>query len=270
MEAKKTKSKSPEVDSLVDLHEAVKQARENLKAKDDEELWFRGVSSNKYELMPSLLRYFKDLKEKERQKKLGYLETDLFFEFLAKARTGNEAALDHWDVLFLMQHYRAPTRLLDWTEILHVALYFAVAYPKPDKDEIPRLYVMNPYLWNQEHWGERDLFWPRYFGYDRNYFWEYGEILTEGGVDWENPVALYPPQRDVRLSAQRGYFTLHGYNLKPLEEISPKLIAAVDLGKNAVEEIKEELERSGTNEFTLFPDLEGLSRYLKKKYKLDK
>ena len=270
MKPDKAERKPPVVDSLDDLREAVKEARKDLEAKDEEELWFRGVSSNKYELMPSLLRYFPDLKEKERQEKLGDLETDLFFEFLAKARTGNEAALDHWDVLFRMQHYRAPTRLLDWTEVLHVALYFAVSYPKLVKDDIPRLYVMNPYSWNEKHWKTRDLFWPRYFGYDEDYFWEYGEILTEGGVDWEKPVALYPPQRDVRLSAQRGYFTLHGYELKPLEQISPHLIAAIDLGKSAVEEIEEDLERSGINEFALFPDLEGLSRYLKKKYKIDK
>ena len=62
MKAKRTEPKPPEVDSLAELREAVKQARKNLKAKDDEELWFRGVSSNKYELMPSLLRSFKDIK----------------------------------------------------------------------------------------------------------------------------------------------------------------------------------------------------------------
>jgi hypothetical protein len=174
-----------------------------------------------------------------------------------------------------MQHYRAPTRLLDWTEVLHVALHFAVAYPTPDKSETPRLYVMNPYSWNEEHVGERELYWPRYFGYEEDkdygpYFWEYGEILTEGGVDWEDPVALYPPQRDARFSAQRGYFTIHGFDHRPLDLISPELIAAIDLGPNAVREIREELRCSGINEYSLFPDLEGLSRYLKKKYGIDK
>ncbi|MBV8970101.1 MAG: FRG domain-containing protein [Verrucomicrobia bacterium] len=32
---------------------------------------------------------------------------------------------DDWDILFAMQQYRTPTRLLDWTEGLGVALYFA-------------------------------------------------------------------------------------------------------------------------------------------------
>jgi hypothetical protein len=171
-----------------------------------------------------------------------------------------------------MQHYRAPTRLLDWTEVLHVALYFAVSYPQAAKDETPRLYIMNPYSWNAEHEYGRDLYWPRYFGYDKakNYFYEYGEILTDDELDWKFPVALYPPQRDARLSAQRGYFTIHGTDPRPLEEITPKQIVAIDLASKAVEEIIEELECSGINEFALFPDLEGLSRYLKKKYKIDK
>jgi hypothetical protein len=55
------------------------------------------------------------------------------------------------------------------------------------------------------------------------YFYEYGEILTEpDGIDWRQPVALYPPQRDVRLSAQRGYFTIHGFDINPLDEIAAR------------------------------------------------
>jgi hypothetical protein len=235
-----------------DLLNAVKDARSLLQCQTDEELWFRGVEKQSYGLLPSLLRCFK-LSERTRSKVRG-LETDLFFEFLAKART-DEDALTHWDVLFLMQHFRAPTRLLDWTEVFHVALYFAVAYQGQNVASEARIYVLNPYLWNKKHGYDRDLIWPRYFTYDpdEDYFYEYGEILVDDGIDWRYPVALYPPQRNARMSAQRGFFTIHGYDPRPIEKIAPKLVVAIDLDSQAVKEATEALEFSGINESSSFP-----------------
>jgi hypothetical protein len=261
------KPKTLEVNSWEELKARVGDARSKiLKPKDGEEIWYRGVSSSEYQLLPSLLFYFKPRKPTREQ--VRKLETNLFFEFLAKARTGEGADLDPWDALLLMQHYRTPTRLLDWTEVLLVALYFAVAYTKPGATQTPRLYLMNPYLWNEKHVGSRDLYWPRYFGWDakEQEYYDYGEILVAGGADWQYPVALNPPQRDARLSAQRGVFTIHGYDPRPLDEITPELIVAVDLKPSAVKEIKQMLEFGGIDEYLLFPDLEGLARKLKKKY----
>ena len=257
--------------SWSDLVSAVRQAHIDLDRRADEELWFRGVSHGSYELLPSLLRCIPPAKRTH--ERIRDLETNLFFEFLAKARTSAQA-LDHWDTLFLMQHYRAPTRLLDWSEVLSVALHFSIAYGDLDKADCPRIYVMNPYRWNQKLTGyKRELVWPKYFGYDpkEEYFYEYGELLLEeDGIDWKEPVALYPPQRDARLSAQRGYFTIHGTDTRPLEEIAPSLLRAIDIDVSAVDEIQEQLELSGINEFSLFPDLEGLARHLKKRYHLPK
>ena len=260
------KLRTYEVNSWKELKKKVRKARKNLELKEGEEIWYRGVSSSEYQLLPSLLFSFKQ--GNPTRQKVRELESDLFFEFLAKARTADSATLDPWDALFLMQHYRTPTRLLDWTEVLLVALHFAVAYPKPGAPKTPRLYLMNPYLWNKKHMGSRDLYWPRYFGWDakEQEYYDYGEILVAGGADWKYPVALYPPQRDARLSAQRGFFTIHGYDPRPLDEIAPALIIAIDLNPDAVKEINEILEFGGVDEYTLFPDLEGLARKLKKKY----
>ena len=171
-----------------------------------------------------------------------------------------------------MQHFRAPTRLLDWTEVLYVALYFAVSYLPHSHTSTPRIYILNPYRWNKNKAGVgRDLVWPRYFGYDEKdeYFYEYGEILVEGGADWKYPVALYPPQRNARLSAQRGYFTIHGYDPRPMDQIAPSMFRAIDLSPTAVVAVRASLLLSGVDEYALFPDLEGLSRHLRTKYGLD-
>jgi hypothetical protein len=164
--------------------------------------------------------------------------------------------------------------LLDWTEVLFVAAHFAVAYRTGAEKEPPRVWVMNPYVWNERnHPSEvRDLQWPQYFGWDEELkqYYGYGEILVDAaGVDWPNPVAFYPPQRDARLSAQRGYFTIHGTDPRPLEEIAPELLVSIDLTPRCVREAERQLELAGINEFSLFPDLEGLSRYLKRKYRID-
>jgi hypothetical protein len=253
--------------ALSGLTESLQACREKLKLATDEELWYRGVPSNNFVLLPSLHRALGDASKNSET--LRALEADLFFEFLAKARRGEGANLDHWDVLFLMQHYRAPTRLLDWTEVLFVALYFAVLEIPSDHPRTPRVFVMNPYRWNEYHDYGEDLYWPRYFGYEDGYFYEYGEILLESdGVDWAAPVALYPPQRDARLSAQRGFFTIHGSDPRPMEEIAPQLLMAIDLEPLAVKEVKEMLQLAGIDEFALFPDLEGLAGALRKKYGL--
>jgi len=257
--------RSFEVNSWEDLRRKVSEASHLLRLKPDEELWYRGGARREFRLIPSLLRVFSG--KRASRKEVRELETDLFFEFLAKART-DKAQLDQWDVLFLMQHYRAPTRLLDWTEVLHVAIYFAIAYQVPVQGATPRISVINPYRWNKKHFGERELIWPRYFGYEKreDYFYEFGEILVEGGVDWRYPVGLYSPQRNERLSAQHGFFTIHGFDHRSLDEISPDQIVAIDLKPRAVKEAKEALKYSGVDEYSLFPDLEGLARSLKNKY----
>ena len=56
---------------------------------------------------------------------------------------------------------------------------------------------------------------------------------------------------------------------KFLDQITPKLVVAIDLRAGAVQETKEALEDSGMNEHALFPDLDGLARQLKKKYGID-
>src|SRR5436305_8958880 len=137
--------------------------------------------------------------------------------------------MSDWDVLFLIQPYRAPTRLLDWTRLFLVAVHFAVAYRKPEDTQEARILVLNPYAWNARHQGmytfnaegvdgapsisdpDRDLVWPKFLGWDdrEKTYYDFGELLVETErIDWLYPIALYPPQRDARLSAQRGYLTI--------------------------------------------------------------
>lgn len=117
-----------------------------------ESLWYRGQSSSKYKLFPTLLReYYKNYC----QSSLPDYQRKLLEYFLMATRNSPElgAAYKYGNMqienLSEMQHYRLPTSLLDWSEDPMVGLYFACF--KKDDAITPNeaaVFVLNPYLYN--------------------------------------------------------------------------------------------------------------------------
>jgi FRG domain len=111
-----------------------------------------------------------------------------------------------WDVLFAMQHYGTPARLLDWTEVLGVAVYFAtlgVDEANPDGGPPPCVWVLNPYALNAASVGAEsdsenreamDLIAPKNLGWDQAEweYYTYSELLAENEIGWDWPRAIYP------------------------------------------------------------------------------
>lgn len=87
---------------------------------------FRGHSNYNWELQPSLLR----LNEKEaRTLEAAYIKTLLIGQQMPYVNTNDPLVL-----LMNLQHFGAPTRLLDWTYDPLIALFFA-CYDKSEKME---------------------------------------------------------------------------------------------------------------------------------------
>lgn len=83
----------------------------------NEELFFRGQSNSNYLLEPSIIRTPKRFKNEHR----------IYEECLVRnPEEFNFSNRTHLDVLKKMQHYGVPTRLIDITDNLLIALYFAI------------------------------------------------------------------------------------------------------------------------------------------------
>ncbi|HEX4958486.1 MAG TPA: FRG domain-containing protein [Lacibacter sp.] len=252
----------------------VERIRKKLGFKHAEECFYRGHSNASYLLLPGLYRGVKK-HVKRISDELWYNESDLFYEFRSKATSLHKQQVSDWDILFFMQHHGVRTRLLDWTDSLGVAVYFALLNCNPASGS-PCIWIMNPYRFNEVFHHTRDLWDPQLLNFYKNYNKEgnsYSEfMLYENNgkiIPWDKPVALYPLRKAERLSTQSGYFTIHGNDSRPIETIVGKrqgLLYRVHIPKNAISGAVSFLESAGINQFSLFPDLDGLSKYLNKKY----
>lgn len=248
-------------EAFLEVLREIEAAKEHIRFEDGEECFYRGHPKREYELLPTLFR------TKRRYRAHRDLEADLFFEFKARAHALHGSGLTDWDVLFFMRHHGVPTRLLDWTESLGIALYFALH----DQDgrplnESPCIHLLNPYSLNlKSEWEERDLIAPKYiwYGTDDEGVWDYGDILVEDiGMDWDSPIAIYPEQRSQRVRAQHGWFTLHGDDVRPIDQQVRGVTSKVEIPARAIPGARHFLKLAGLDHFAVYPDLDGLARTL--------
>ena len=146
------KALQPETKTITSIADAITVAVEccgrHFWAESDENnvykppfgIWYRGQVCAESEVMPSVFRP---------KTNKHFDETALFHHFQLRSPTfrGEHHSVFEW--LCLMQHYGAPTRLLDWTENVLVGLYFCVNEPEHDTQD-GALYALNARLLNED------------------------------------------------------------------------------------------------------------------------
>jgi hypothetical protein len=174
------------------------------------------------------------------------------------------------EVYFVQQHYRMPTRLLDWTTSPLAALYFAV---ESLSKEDGALFIMDAYSLGPDQAGKYKDDRP-YVGIASSRSSLLADALRPI-FRWEEPkwfpdfiLPVRPDRSDLRISRQRGCFTFHPpghHTLTTTEARSLKVYAIPSSSKDC---IRSELALLGVDHFSIFGDLDHLAEYLKDVHKV--
>ena len=210
---------------------------------------FRGQGNAEWEILPSLARL------NPKKSPIAYtswkdLEDGLLKEF--KKFASMHLAVEPKTKLEWMiqaQHHGLPTRLLDWSTNPLKALYFAVENTSYDSID-GKVFVFAPRMWstssddiNTENDSYLDVFYP--------------VVINDRVFAQEGCFTLFPQKSnfDNFTPVEEGFSTQHALDVKALtikKEIKPLL--------------RKELERLGISDMTMFPGLDGISKFISRQY----
>ena len=184
------------------------------------------------------------------------------------------------------QHFGVPTRLLDWTTSPLSALYFSCRNDSTNNGEVWLLHSAN-----------YERFFASMFSdsVKKEYLTRQDSVarLLIGKSDIEFPIIYTPYYVDSRMSAQGSVFMAWGTREEPLEMMlndARHYMKAPDVDRNEwtyelqhseallfrfhifadrKQPLLRELDAMGINEKTLFPGLDGVGRYIERKFRFD-
>lgn len=207
-------------------------------------LFFRGQSDVNWKLIPKLARMFNNLIPSDSWDRIESFMLEDFRKYSIPYLV--KEPINDLEWLVLAQHYGLPTRLLDWTTNPLKAIFFAVSEKINDADGA--LIGICPSS------GLRYI--------DKSHSLE--------NLDYF--ISIFPNMIDNRIIAQESCFTLFPLpneksKFKPLEDFKfyegdYYHLLKVIIPKKIKLEILKDLNTFGINHRTLFPDLEGLSKYI--------
>lgn len=190
---------------------------------------FRGVPSSSYDLIPSIGRPSARTVYDET------LEKAIFRKFRQAAVPFADKSPDSqcaW--LALARHHGLPTRLLDWSFSPLVAAFFATSERSPNTDGFA------------------------IYAYETD-FYESDHIIPADPFDLDEDVKeIFADHYSERLSAQRGFFTIHNKPNLPFRHDSLIKYSFPDIARD---DTLCSLDFYGINRASLFPGLDGLAAY---------
>jgi hypothetical protein len=254
----------PMISSITDLINEI--ARSGLADKDNAHvrLWFRGQPEKDLSLKPRVYR--KRFGEKTEAQRLA-IERGLAHDFLISSSSIRRGSETEEELYFLQQHYRMPTRLLDWTTNPMAALFFAVAEAgssgKPEADG--EFFMMDVWAFqlNADN-GARKAYDKEFRGIAHAWHPVFRKAVQRISRWTNDPfpgfiLPVRPHNFDVRINLQQSCFTFHVPDQQKITlAINPSL-HRFHIPGHKKKAIRWELNVLGIDPFRIYGDLEHLA-----------
>ena len=230
--------------------------------------WFRGQSKLYNELTPGVFRpmFNGGIYDAFRPN----LELEFAEEFMRKSPSITSKLPEtnnYLEWLVLMQHHGVPTRLLDWSENILVATFFAVCDNVSNDAE---LWSLHPWKLNKTlgFWGFPivDKSSELKFLASEIFHSNPENLSKELGLKSRpnSPLAFLPPLKHPRMTSQQSAFTIHpsGKDTKTIIETieEEKYLTRYIIPKYLKRRFRRNLSALGIDYVGIFPDLEGLAK----------
>jgi hypothetical protein len=189
-----------------------------------------------------------------------------------------------FEQLSLMQHHGVPTRLIDITKSPYVALYFAASQNFYGENNIKDGAIFAFLHFNLQLASIQNILKRSKFDFDVNWLNKFikkdSNVFEQVFYKHCDDVALIvePFKVNKRLYSQQGLFLISNFRHKSTEQIIEQLLPK-DLSDGSIDgtllkirirgelkmEILKRLDRMNINSSTLFPGIDGFSKYLSEK-----
>jgi hypothetical protein len=253
------------VHNLEEYLAAIESCFERLNEGGEGQLWFRGVKSQDYTLLPAIARGELNVSV-ERAFISSFKSNILPYLSIPFGMPISFSSASYWEMLFLMQYYGVPTRIMDWTQDALAALFFAVeGFDDREKSENPAVWCLNPKKLNQA--SALNEYFSDGFIPDADEPIVFQLFGTQESKTDKKPCAVYEPLNSARVIAQKDVFTIFPFDteLCALDSFSDSkdYLLKITVDAESRGSLTEQLGHCGIKKPLIMPELQAAVNQIK-------